>query len=290
MGNRRYPVKLQSIQKLNAKLLYVSTSKYEEDWPSLPHTHPFTELFYVVKGGGVFYLDGKTFPITVNDLVIVASNVEHTEESLGGTPLEYIALGIDGLSFLDTAYSIGKARYNYQNRQEILSIIHMLLQEVREEQYGYELVCQNLLETLLIHIIRWQRLIPAAISSAAITKECDQVRRYIDAHYSENLSLEQLAIFSHMNKFYLVHAFTKLTGQSPIQYVKNKRLEIGRELLERTNHSISEIASSIGFSSQSYFAQAFKKSMGISPSRYRERHAGNSVKTDLPKPMKGIIL
>lgn len=270
--NRRYQMNPESIQNLDAGLLYISTSKYEEDWPSLPHMHPFTELFYVVNGQGTFYLDGKSFPISANDLVIVMPNIEHTEQSLETNPLEYIVLGIDGISFLDVDYSISRFRYNYQDQKGLQTIIHLLLEEVHKEQYGYELVCHNLLEMLLIHIIRYQKLVPTSVNTVAATKECSLIKRYIDAHYSEELSLEFLASYSHMNKFYLVHAFTRITGQSPIQYLLRKRLDVSCELLKNTNHSISEVAASVGFSSHSYFTQSFKKSMGLSPREYRRKH------------------
>ncbi len=186
-------------------------------------------------------------------------------------PLEYIVLGIDGVSSLDVDYSISHSWHNYQDQKELLTIINLLLEEVHREQYGYELVCHNLLEMLLIHIIRWQKLIPTPVSTIATTKECSQIKRYIDSHYSEDLSLEFLASHSHMNKFYLVYAFTRFTGQSPIQYLINKRLDVSCELLKSTNHSISEVAASVGFSSHSYFAQSFKKWKGMSPKEYRRQ-------------------
>ena len=52
MSNERlnFDKNLETLQKLNFQLLYASTSKYEGDWQSLPHTHHFTELFYVISG------------------------------------------------------------------------------------------------------------------------------------------------------------------------------------------------------------------------------------------------
>ena len=40
----------------NFQLRYISVSKYENDWKSIPHTHPISELFYVLNGKGVFYI------------------------------------------------------------------------------------------------------------------------------------------------------------------------------------------------------------------------------------------
>lgn len=270
MSNHRYDIKSQNFQKLNSKLMYISTSKYEGDWNSIPHIHHFTEIFYVIQGSGTFLLDDETFPIAAGDMIIVAPNVEHTEQSLNLAPLEYTVLGIDGITFLDSENPNSRILYNYSQRKDVRHILNLILQESQLEQPGYDLVCQYLLDVLLIQIMRRQKLVPAPISSAKMTKECGQVKRYLDANYSDNINLDMLASMTHMNKYYLVHAFTKYTGLSPINYLIDQRIKIGKNLLVTTNHSISQIASSIGFSSQSYFAQAFKKEVGMTPGEYRK--------------------
>lgn len=99
MGNRHYSVKNTDIEKLNAKLLSISMSKDEKDWQSVLHTHPFTELFYVIGGKGNFLFRNETYSINPGDLIIVPPYLEHTEQSIPGSPLEYYVLAIDGISF-----------------------------------------------------------------------------------------------------------------------------------------------------------------------------------------------
>ena len=100
MGNTRHRIEGDNSSSFDhSKLLYVSTSKYEGDWQSILHSHPFSELFYVVNGNGTFVAEGSEFPVSRNDMVIINPHVQHTEKSLHTTPLEYIVLGIDGLSF-----------------------------------------------------------------------------------------------------------------------------------------------------------------------------------------------
>lgn len=100
MGNTRHRIENNKISySERSKLLYVSTSKYEDDWQSILHSHPFSELFFVVSGSGSFIAEGSEFPVSQNDMVIINPHVQHTEKSLHTTPLEYIVLGIEGLSF-----------------------------------------------------------------------------------------------------------------------------------------------------------------------------------------------
>lgn len=68
---------------LMAKLLYVTHSIYENDWPSLPHMHYFTELCYIKKGTGNYLIEDQNFPIKEDDFIIINSNTSHTERSVG---------------------------------------------------------------------------------------------------------------------------------------------------------------------------------------------------------------
>lgn len=273
MSSRQYSLDSEDIQKLNARLLYISASKYEDDWFSIPHVHYFTELIYVVRGNGIFIQEDQSFPITANDLVIIPPYAQHTEASKASSPLEYIVLGIEGITFHTEGSPSQNILYNYGKHSETLILLKMLLKEAESKGRWYDLVCHDILEILLVQIIRSQSLIPAPLSSARMPKECSQIKQYLDSHYSEAITLDWLANWIHMNKYYMVHAFTEYTGMSPIHYLNKRRLEVSRELLKTTDYSISRIASLAGFSSQSYFAQVFKKDCGLSPAAYRRENA-----------------
>ena len=122
---------------------------------------------------------------------------------------------------------------------------------------------------LLIEIERETNYNYSSASKEKKSKDCRFVKEYLDAHYTENIMLDVLSEKSEMNKYYLVHSFTKTFGCSPISYLNEKRIEESKRLLETTNLSIAEIAVEIGFSSQSYFSQSFKKNTYMTPNEYR---------------------
>ena len=93
------------------QLRYISISKYEGDWQSLPHTHHFSELFYVLRGEGAFYIENEKVPVKTDDLVIINPYVEHTEKTLPNDPMEYIVFGVEGLAF---SFSSGETLYRLQ--------------------------------------------------------------------------------------------------------------------------------------------------------------------------------
>lgn len=284
MGNTMHSIENRKPNSFDgSKLLYVSTSKYEEDWQSILHSHPFTELFYVVNGSGSFVAESEEFPVGQNDLVIINPHVQHTEKSLATSPLEYIVLGIDGLTFsfeqitdgpdvvsLQTAF--GKVQKYTVRSSDVYAYLNIMLEEITKKDDNYETVCQNLLEVLLIRILRNGNLSIVQKNDTITNRVCVQIKNYLDSNYAENITLDSLASMTHMNKYYMAHAFAKHTGLSPINYLLQKRLQVGKSLLESTNLSIADISAALGFSSQSYFSQAFKKAVGKTPIQYRHEH------------------
>ena len=255
-----------------ARLLYISTAKYGGDWLSVPHTHDCAEMFYVVGGQGNFVVGKETFPVTQGDLVVVNPLVEHTETSFQAQPLEYIVLGVDGLelSLLENGDRQFYINHFQHTNGQIKSYLQNMLQEIEHRAPGYEAICQDLLDILMIHLMRSSnysaRLIPTANHAS---KDSATVRRYIDNHFKEPITLDMLATLVHINKYHMAHNFTRDYGISPINYLLNLRLQESRSLLQSTNYSMSQIAHIVGFSSSSYFSQIFRKTMGISPSDYR---------------------
>ena len=74
----------------------------------------------------------------------------------------------------------------------------------------------------------------------------------------------------------MVHAFSREYGISPINYLISRRIQESRYLLSTTDHSLSQIAHMLGFSSPSYFSQSFRKLSGMSPMEYRKQQRSGS--------------
>ena len=228
----------------------------------------------MVGGMGKLQSEELTLSVSVDDMVIVNPNVEHTEVSFNASPLEYIVMGVEGLEF--AAGESGDDRYRLVNcgggREDTLYYLRAMLAEIENKAIGYDLVCQDLLEVLVVRLMRRTdfSLAPAA-SGTRTSKECAAVRRYIDSHFKESLSLDVLAEVAHVNKYYLVHTFSKEYGISPINYLISRRIAESKQLLSDTDHSLSQISHMLGFSSPSYFSQSFRKLEGISPMEYRRQ-------------------
>lgn len=256
------------------RLRYVADTSFSNEWNSALHTHTCTEVFFITSGHGEFQVEDKLFPTAVNDVVVVNANVPHTEMSQADNPLCYVVIGVE---HLEVEADIGGCTMIHLNGQQhqLETCLRMMLQEAREREEGWENVCQNLLEIILQRLVRRQDFsiaenpFPGGMKA---NRECELVRRYIDNHFKENLCLDELAALAHLNKYYLSHAFRKEFGTTPISYLISRRIQESRYLLTDTDHTLSQIAHILGFSSLSYFSQSFRRLEGISPLEYRRQN------------------
>ncbi len=258
-------------QPIHITLLYVAISKYGNDWISLPHSHDFTEFFYITNGSGKFSVESETFDVKANDLIILNPTIMHTEISDSSRPMEYIVLGIEGITF-----QAGDHDYILLNSSVNKSDFHLyfntLAQEMKHDQPYRDFVCQNLLNILFSIILRNEAFKISLVTEPPPTRDCGIVKKYIDEHFRENITIDTLCSLVHLNKYYFVHKFTKQFGFSPINYLINTRIEESKHLLTKTNHSLSSISQIVGFSSPSYFSQAFKRITNMTPQEYKKRN------------------
>lgn len=280
MGILRYQLEVENDTKEGARLLYASTSRYEKDWNSIRHTHGFSELFYVTGGCGRFFIDDREILVSPDDMIIINPQLLHTESSLLDKPLEYITLGIDGISFSfgdKKDYALFHCR---SLKKELSFYFSSLFSELEKKEPGCQDICKNLLEILLIQLGRLSTQAFEIVPVSKASQECSKIKRYIDANYSRELTLESLACMAHLNKYYFAHSFSSAYGISPMSYLTGRRLQAASELLLTTDYSIGQIARLSGFSSQSYFSQAFRRYFGTAAGNYRREAAPENRKTN----------
>ncbi|MFR8227489.1 MAG: response regulator [Lachnospirales bacterium] len=92
---------------------------------------------------------------------------------------------------------------------------------------------------------------------------------YINTHYAEQLSLEQVAAHVYLNPDYFSRVFKTETGKTFINYLTDVRLQHSVQLLENTALRVQTIAQQVGYYNASYFSTTFKKKYGVSPYEYR---------------------
>ena len=99
----------------------------------------------------------------------------------------------------------------------------------------------------------------------------ERVKKYIDVHFEENVTLGGLAKQFHLNPRYLASVYKKEEGLSPTDYLTQVRIEQACKKLENSDIPASEIAAQVGYDDPRYFYKVFKKQTGITPKEYRQK-------------------
>ena len=97
-----------------------------------------------------------------------------------------------------------------------------------------------------------------------------RIQAFIADNLSQPLTLADLAAEAALSDYHFARMFRQTTGQSPHQYVMQQRMDKARQLLRKTQLSLTDIAYDCGFSSLSHFSNRFRVCCGVSPSVYRQ--------------------
>lgn len=95
---------------------------------------------------------------------------------------------------------------------------------------------------------------------------------YIYSHIKEKITVEELAIELGVSASYLSRLFKKEVGVPLSTYVRDKKIEVAKDLLQFSSQSMIDIANYLSFSSQSHFIQQFKAVVGMTPKKYQDSH------------------
>lgn len=269
-----------NLQNIYMKVLYAKMNPFDSRSNTRIHFHPFTELYYIVEGRGRFSIEDSMVNAKEGDFIIINSNIGHSIYPIEDTKdLKYLSLGFDSISIVDIENEekndeLTKFFHSHisENNDELLKSFKEILDEFSSDTVFSRSMANAEATILFINLLRKFENQIELSHDKKVNKQIDYIKNYIDSNYSEDIKLETLSSMAFMNKFHLIAEFKQAYRVTPIEYLILKRIEITKNLLISTNHSMDEISSIVGFNSQSYFNQVFKKKVGITPSKFRKNH------------------
>ena len=98
------------------------------------------------------------------------------------------------------------------------------------------------------------------------------VKRYIHDHIQETIYVSELAGEVFLNEQYLMRLFKKVEGVSLMEYITAERLRVAQNLLSTTDYPIHRVAGAAGYVNYSYFTRIFKREIGMTPLKYRQKN------------------
>jgi AraC-like DNA-binding protein len=101
--------------------------------------------------------------------------------------------------------------------------------------------------------------------------EIDRAIAYMNSHFPEKITIDQIAEQVHLSEGYFSRIFKSITGETPIDFLKSLRLQKACNMLMNQQEYITDIALKCGFQSASYFSTCFLEQYRMTPSVYRQR-------------------
>lgn len=162
--------------------------------------------------------------------------------------------------------------------EKLMDLTNCVIAANLTKKYGYELVIKSYLCQFWSALLEY--VIPQNLTK---TKEgnisTDETRvkdaiLYIELHFHEQITLEQLANCIHISKSECCRCFKRTLQLTPIEYLMKYRIFRATQLIQRGDpeaHSMSSLAFSVGFNNASYFNKVFKQYLGCTPSEYKRK-------------------
>lgn len=144
---------------------------------------------------------------------------------------------------------------------------------VADEWEAYELEARDALSRLLFLILK-NRPVKARGPSRKEQRSAERIKdmlNYIQAHYSEELNVRQIAESGMVSESECLRCFHQVISTTPLQYVRQFRLQKAAELLEETDGTVAEVGAECGFPDTSYFIKSFRRWKGCTPGEYRRQ-------------------
>lgn len=246
-----------------------------------PHSHTWYELYYLLQGERVYFMDGSVYLAQKGDLMLVLPGDLHSTSSSQVEEFERILVHFspDFLSEKDRAI-LNQAPYlesalihlPMKEQAELERLLVLMLTECREQQPYYDTYVRQLLMELLIRVCRSGSCGTTNGLSHPMHQKVSEIASFIHAHYKEPLTLEQLSKQFYISPAYLSRVFLKLTGFHLSEYIRVVRVRKAQSMLRLTRDKIQSIAEQVGFEHVSHFNKTFKSITGCSPLHYRKQH------------------
>ncbi len=260
----------------------------EQDVDFDAHWHTALEIIVPVENWYDAVIAETTYHLMPGDILIIPSGELHSLKA-PRTGTRYVFLldissvaklhGFASLqSIMDGPLYITRTTYPH-----IYDDIYHILLQMRNEYYSRnefaELAIFSLLLNLFVKLgndrVNCRTLFPSTrpYKQKEYVSKFNDVMEYIDAHYMENFTLEDVAYATGFSKYHFSRLFKQYTGYSFCSYICRRRIKVAEDLLEQPDLSITEIAMQSGFPSISTFNRVFRQQKNCSPSEYREKNS-----------------
>jgi AraC-like DNA-binding protein len=255
---------LNNLELLRAKYITHTFSR---------HTHDGYAIGIIERGAETFYYRGGIHTAPAGSIVVINPGEIHTGQATDETGWTYRML-------YPTADLVQRAAAEVQGRWRnipdfpqpvirdkylvnLIRQLHIVLEQSTSTLERETHFISTLAQMIARHADGRPRFREALIGHQAVK----QAREYLDAHFTENVTLAQLTAITGLSPFHLTRTFREIVGLPPHLYLTQVRVERAKTLLSQ-GWPLTHVAMETGFFDQSHFTKRFKRIVGVTPGQY----------------------
>lgn len=243
-----------------------------------PHTSTRSGLvsyicFLVLEGEGSLTYDGRQYSLKLGDCVFTDCRKTYSHST--SDCLWSLSWCHFYAPFMPAIYEKYKERgglpvFHPEKPDAFQKIFVQLYELAASSDYIRDMRINESLSALLTLLMQesWN---PDHVAVSKKRMELAAVKAYMDEHYTQKLTLDDLEAQFFINKYYLLKIFKETYGMTISSYLISKRITRAKQLLRFTQMTIDEVGCAVGMDGAGYFSRMFKKAEGISPKEYRKQ-------------------
>lgn len=248
------------------------------------HIHNCLEIGLCHSSGGTMVFGHQRIHFSAGDITCIARNVPHTTWSDPGEASRWSYLFLDAEGLLGSSLL---QRHNLlKDTRHFLSDCHLLLhaeehpqvreyaediiREMQDRAPGYHTCVRSLCSALMIMLLRVYSREEESLVCDFTTSSISPALDYIHENYMHDFPQEKLSSLCHLSPTHFRRLFREQIGTSPLSFLHQTRILKSCSLLRSSACSITEIASMVGYNSQSSYNRHFFRALGITPREWRK--------------------
>lgn len=243
-----------------------------------PHTSKRSNLvsflcFVVLSGEGELSYDGQNYQLHSGDCVFIDCRKAYSHSTSDNLwSLQWCHFYAPSLPAVYEKYKErgGRPLFHPENIDLFTGLLSDLYNLAAMSDYIRDMRINEKLGTLLTLLME-QSWHPECMTVSRKRMELIEIKKHLDEHYAEKITLDDLAKRFFINKFYLSKIFKETYGTTVNNYLISKRITRAKQLLRFTDMTVDEIGVAVGMGDANYFSRMFRKVEGSSPSEYRKQ-------------------
>ncbi|GAA4846096.1 hypothetical protein GCM10023310_25080 [Paenibacillus vulneris] len=254
--------------------IHLYESKHQESYEIKIHHHDNVQILYAIEGEGSIWLDGQQYAFEQDNAAYIYPRSRHAVSSDSHLTLLVLAfddLEQNGLHQEWKPYRFTRSellKLNAFHASEMRLMLRKLLFEQKQADPLSSWAMHNLIQDIYLLMVRAKESKQVQDANGL---RAERIRNYIDLHYYEPVTSEELSgklgiSIRQMNKI-----FKKEYQMTPMQYLAEVRMGLAKKLLAESDKDIASICFEVGYESLPTFYRTFKMAMNMSPNKYRQQ-------------------